>query len=409
MEQTTATETTFDHGNHDDPQYDAFLARLNARFIANIEGGAKLLFDTDTEGLFAVYLDAFPAEHRQYHTCHACRHFVERFGGLVTIGADGQTTSAIWHEDDAPDAYKAAIAAMARMVRRAKVTGAFLSSDRVWGTPVTGIWHHMAVTPPAAILYKATVLTAGQAMAEKREDFKTVMHALNEFTQPHIEQALTLLRSDSLYRSEKVLGQAEWLYNLHVARAAANGPGKANAVWLAIAKAPAGFCHPRSSMIGTLLEDIAAGMEFGDVSRRFASKMHPLQYQRPQAAPKAGAIAQAEKTFETLGLAPALGRRIARLDEVPMVWTPSGAAQQPSASGGLFGHLTPKGAMPVPGLEIPATLMTLQKFVQTVIPTAEIHEGLFYADSVGGFFAKNVRTRFASEKLEDVHEGSTPD
>lgn len=30
---------------------------------------------------------------------------------------------------------------------RAKVTGVFLSSDRVWGKPETGAWHHLAVTP----------------------------------------------------------------------------------------------------------------------------------------------------------------------------------------------------------------------------------------------------------------------
>lgn len=40
---------------------------------------------------------------------------------------------------------------------------------------------------------------------------------------------------------------------------------------------------------------------------------------------------------------------------------------------------------------------------------AATHKELAEADSVGHYFAKNVRTRFASEKLEDVHEGSTPD
>lgn len=53
-------------------------------------------------------------------------------------------------------------------------------------------------------------------------------------------------------------------------------------------------------MIGTLLDDIASGMSFDSVSRRFAEKMHPLQYQRPQAAPSAGNIAQAEKIVEKL-------------------------------------------------------------------------------------------------------------
>jgi hypothetical protein len=381
------------HGNHNDADYDGFLARVQARFLKNIEGGAVPLFESDDADLWGAYLGTFgpaPADGeaatplRQYHTCHACRLFVERFGGLVTVDAAGTTAPAIWHEDDAPDAYKPAIAAMARLVRKAKVTGVFLSSDRVWGTPETGVWHHLALTPPAAILHKRATQTAGQAMAEKREDFKTVMHALNEFTQPHLELALTLLKTDALYRSEKVLSQAEWLHGLHVARAAAHGSAKANAVWRAIATAPAGFCHPRSSMIGTLLEDIAAGMEFSEVSRRFAAKMHPLAYQRPQAAPTAGAIAAAEKIMQQLGAAGSLARRFARLDEVQALWKPAPAKDAPAAEG-VFGHLKPKGAEAAPSMTIPAQTMTWDKFQRTVLPTAERIE--FRAPSVGAYTA----------------------
>jgi hypothetical protein len=233
------------------------------------------------------------------------------------------------------------------------------------------------------MVFKRATQTAGQAMAEKREDFKTVMHALNEFTQPHLETALTLLKTEALYRSEKVLGQAEWLHALHVARAAAHGAGKANAVWRAIATAPAGFCHPRSSMIGTLLEDIAAGKDFGDVSRAFAAKMHPLAYQRPQAAPTAGAIAAAEKVMQQLGAAGALARRFARVDELRALWRPTPKKDEAPA-GGVFGHLKPKGAE-APNMSIPAQTMTWDKFQRTVLPSAERIE--FLAPSRGSYTA----------------------
>lgn len=372
------------HGNHDDAEYDAFLSRVNARFLLNCANGAKPLFTTDADGLWAAYLDSFadPVE-CQYHNCHACRAFVERFGGLATISADGLIASAIWHEDDAPEAYKPAIATMAKLVRRAKVTGPFLSSEAVWGAPETGVWHHLAVRPADGMVFKRATQTAGQAMAEKREDFKTVMHALNEFTQPHIETALTLLKTDSLYRSEKVLGQAEWLHALHAARTAAHGSGKANVVWLAIATAPAGFCHPRSSMIGTLLEDIAAGKEFSEVARSFAAKMHPLAYQRPQAAPSEGTIAAAEKVMQQLGAAGSLARRFARVDEVQALWRPA-AKKSEAPAGGVFGHLKAKGAE-APSMAIPAQTMTWDKFRRTVLPTAERIE--FQAPHIGSYTA----------------------
>lgn len=370
-------------GNHHDGDYDAFLSRVNARFLANCANGTKPLFTTDAEDLWGLYLGTFadPTE-RQYHNCHACRQFVERFGALATIGDDGVVATAMWHEDDAPQAYRPALAAMAKAVRRATVTGVFLSSDTVWGTPETGVWHHLAVRPATGMVFKRATQTAGQAMAEKREDFRTVMHALNEFTQPHLETALTLLKTEALYRSEKVLGQAEWLHALHVARAAAHGAGKANAVWRAIATAPAGFCHPRSSMIGSLLEDIAAGKDFGDVSRAFAAKMHPLAYQRPQAAPSAGAIAAAEKVMQQLGAAGALARRFARVDELQALWRPAPKKDE-ATTGGVFGHLKPKGAEAP--MSIPAQTMTWDKFQRTVLPSAERIE--FLAPSHGSYTA----------------------
>ena len=370
--------------SHDDAAYAAFLAHVEARFLAHVQDGAAPLFTTDAVDLWGAYLDTFGAGAlRLLHTCDACRKFVERYGGLVTLDARGVATSAVWHESDAPEGYKPAIAAMARLVRRATVTGVFFTSDRVWGRPETGVWHHLAVTPPAARVHAGHVLTAPQARAAKTEDFKTVMHALEEFTRPHLELALTLLKTDALYRSEKVLGQAEWLHDLHVAQAAAHASARAQVVWRAIASAPAGFCHPRSSMIGTLLEDIAAGMEFGEVSRRFAAKMHPLAYQRPQAAPTEGQIAAAEKLMQKLGAAGALARRFAQLEDLQAVWRPAPKKVE-EQSGGVFGHLKRKST-DAPSMTIPAQTMTWDKFQRTVLPTAERIE--FRAPSVGSYTA----------------------
>lgn len=357
-------------GNCDDAEYSAFLARVSARFRSNV-GDGRPVFTTDAGDLWEVYLGTFadPAE-RQHHNCHACRQFIQRFGSLVTIDEAGRTAPVIWNEEDAHAPQRSAVAALARAVRRAKVMGVFLSPERVWGTPKTGAWHHLSVTPPTSMVYRGRAMTAGQAMAEKVQDFGTVSRGLAEFTPPTIETALTLLRSGALYRSEKVLGAAEWLHKLHAARDGVRGVAKANVVWLAVATAPAGFCHPRSSMIGTLLEDIAAGLPFEDVSRNFAAKMHPLQYQRPQAAPSSGTIAQAERLFETLGLAPALRRRYARADEIEAVWRPA-PQREGVPSGGIFGHLKPKGAAELAPMRVPPQTMTWEKFARTVLQTAE--------------------------------------
>lgn len=369
MSATTTTTTQSTAPRNDN--YPEFLHTLQNRFMEAINGGELRLFATDASGLFDAYLSTIPAEHRQHYTCSCCRAFVNRFGGLVTIDPLGNTTPALW-AFEVKGIHSAGVAAMARLVRRATVKGPFLSTAVRWGDEEAGGFNHMHVTPPASRVFVRTSLTAGQAMAAKREDFRTVERALVEFSAEHVKTALNVLESDQLYSAEKVIGPAKFLHQLHTDRAAANGSqAKDNVLWRAIASAPDGFCHPRSSMVGTLLEDIAAGKSFDVVARSFKDKMHPLRYQRPQAAPTAGNVAQAEKLFEQMGLAPALERRIARLDEVPMVWVPA-VAEQPPAGAGVFGHVKTKDATEAAqALKVPAITMTLRKFVGTVMPTAE--------------------------------------
>lgn len=353
--------------------YDWYLRKLQARFTERVADGTEPLFTTDAVGLFEEYLAAIPEAERQYYTCHACRDFVRRFGGLVTIDATGRKWPLFWDPEEAPALLRGATAAVEQRVRRAKVTGVFLSSLPVWGQPVTGEWHHLAVTPPAGLVYRAGGKDAHQAAAEKHEDYLQVTRALAEFPEAVLQQAMTLLEADQLYRSEKILGPVRWLRDLRVAWARLRGPARANLVWRAVALAPAGFCHPRSGMAGTLLEDLAAGLSFAEVSRRFAAKMHPLRYQRPQAAPAAGNIEQAEKVVERLGLRTALQRRFARLEEVQALWRPAPVPVAP-AGGGVFGHLQAKGAAPAEPLRTPAVTMTWEKFRRTVLPNAQTIE-----------------------------------
>lgn len=394
MTQAIATKTTgkakaktkaVQAGNAGDKEYAAFLRRLQACFALNLTRGP--LFTTNVAGLWETYIETFPAKTRQYHTCNACRRFIEHFGGLVTIDEEGTIVPAMWDVADADPEEVDAVKAMSKAIMRAKVDGVFLSSAPVWGLPKTDDWIHLHVQQQAVHVFKKLTLTAGQAMAEKLEDFKNVKRALEEFTPPMLAQALTLLNSDALYRAEKVIGPAQWLADLHerIAKARlARGVRRAdNVLWRAVALAPAGFCHPRSSMIGTLLEDIAADMLFADIERRFRAKMSPLQYQRPQAAPTAGNIAQAEKLVEKMGIARSLERRFARLHEIDAVWRE--ASPEPVKSGGVFANLKPKGSEPANAVDVPLQTMTWEKFARTMLPTAKAID--LYVPIQGNFHA----------------------
>jgi hypothetical protein len=368
-----------------DDEYDRFLRRVGDGFAA---AATNPLFTVSTDGLWELYLEAFQEHSRQYHNCNTCRAFVERFGGLVTIDEYGQKTSAVWgHDAAAGTAYQVPFTALRTAVENATstVNGVFLSSEKRLGEQRKGrrdkarpesannVWSHLFVDLPDEVVFRSRLLTAGQAMAEKREDWKTVSRALSEFSLPLLDQALELLRSDALYRSEKVLGPVQWLRDLKAAtEESRNNRVRRNLIWRAIATAPAGFCHPRSSVAGTLLEDLGRG-DFEFAARRFKAKMHPLQYQRPQAAPSTGQVEAAEKLVEKLGIARSLERRFARLDEIQTFWTPRDE-EADAPRDGVFGHLKPGAKREQ--VTVPAKPITWEKFEATVLPGAKCIEVL---------------------------------
>lgn len=355
----------------DDVSYAGLLAGLQKHFEHEIAAAKSPVFSVNLPDLFSVYLANLPEADRQHHTCHACRNFVNRFGNTVTIQEDGTLKSLMWDASYSYGIYTNAILALKEVVEKAAIEDVFISSEKVYGQTRTGEWTHLAIRTVPKLVYKGVVKTAGQLAAEKREDFKTLSRAMSEFSLDNLNQAVTMLTANSLYRSEKVLGMATWLRDLQDNLSKVKGSVKTNTLWRAVGTAPAGFATPRSSVIGSLIEDLAAGLAFNEVKAKFDAKMNPSVYMRPENAPKAGHIAAAEKVMEKLGAAGSLQRRFAKFEDIPiqhLQWKPAPPVQ-PKAPEGVFGHLLPEEAK-AQALELPVVVITWDKFQRTVLPTA---------------------------------------
>ncbi len=355
-----AIEKAHDH-EHD---YSALLLGVRAAF--EVVSGHTRLFLTDATGLNDIYLDTLPQE-RQTHDCHACRRFIETYGSLVAIAENGETTPALWSPDGVPEFYRETFAALRAKIKRARVTSVFLTKEAVWGTPLTGEWSHMAVNAPAQLVYREGALTAGQAMAAAKENYRTVATALRDFKPAVLDQAIRLLSADALSRSERFLAPVKWLRIMHDRP---KGKAGENVLWRAVANAPEGYCHPKASVLGPLLNDIAEGLPFEDIKAKFAAMLHPLHYQRSQAAPAAGAIKAAEALVDKLGIALALERRFALVSELETIWLPT-TPVKPAATGGVFGHIKAKDSNEVPVIDLPTVTITWEKFCRTVLTAAE--------------------------------------
>jgi hypothetical protein len=359
------------------PAEEAAYANLIEK-IRNV--GGSPLFTTNLEGLYEDFRESLPAGRRQHYNCRACRKFFDKFGGLVTIDQDGETRPLVWTHRPTSNFFHEAIDALYARVARARVTGVFLSSEPVWGMPENrspkssnsdGKWRHFHVKPTGLMIHRPSgLLTSEQVMAERLQDFGTLSRALDEFPIDLVRQAHTYLTSGALYRSEKCIGVAKWLLDLHESRDATKHKlRRENLVWRAVALAPPGFAHVRSTMIGALLIDLEAGKDFAEIKESFDSKLHPLQYQRPQAAPTDGQLAAAEAVVSKLASAGSLRRRYARLEEVipHAIWTPK--VEDAKSDGSVFGHL--RNSSKSKTVELPAQLMTWDKFSWTILPNAE--------------------------------------
>jgi hypothetical protein len=386
------------------------------------------LFTTDAADLFKLFLDELPPEHKQGHTCRACRRFVEAYGGLVTIDDNGHTSPAFWPSgDDVPRMYRDAMDSVRRFVIRARVTGVFLTPDPFLGTPENEgyrkpahpaedqlaalgatpalphtcngdhpaeriTWRHFAVqTPATARMWRGgPTLTADQRMAELREEYGMLQRGLAELATPdRCRQVRAMLSDGRLYRAEKALGIAEWLCQLHDARDAAGKDSRRrdNVTWLTVATAPAGFCHVKTTVISTLLDDLALGRPFNATQQAWNRMMDPRSYQRPQAPPSVGNIDRAEKLIEQLGLAPALRRRFATMADVQRFEWRMVKLVTPDPPASIFAGLKAEAQAkpPVVHLSGPPATMTWVKFRDTVLARAERIEWM--VPSVAHFFA----------------------
>ena len=76
----------------------------------------------------------------------------------------------------------------------------FYDKANVWGNPITGGWRHLSAVPSSKMVYTERALSAGQKRAEKREDYSIVCRALADLSLEIIQQVVSFLQAEALYR-----------------------------------------------------------------------------------------------------------------------------------------------------------------------------------------------------------------
>ncbi|MBQ8647888.1 MAG: hypothetical protein IJ484_07085 [Oscillospiraceae bacterium] len=384
----TAEKTARDPFSRMDDGYYEMEAAIAARVRLLKDGNHPPIFRTDVENLYDLYLANIPAEGRDHYTCQCCRRFINQYGGLVMVDeASGRLISLMWDEKDEAinPFFKPAVQAMRRAVETAHITGQFLTDHAMLGTPRTGIWSHMHLELPNAMVVRSRAKTSDQLMAEKYEDFRILITALEKYSYDTINTAIeqVLLHQDA-YRADRVLGQAEQFRKAARVWASQMSPNaRRNLIWLIVGRSHPGTLHIASSPVGELMDNLMDGESIRVCRAKFASRMQT--YQVSQSAPTENEAVAAERMVEQLGLTESLQRRYAHRDELPaeaFLWQDKGeqpetvdASARSNRPTGVFANLITRerkaadaAAASAATSAQPADVMSWARFARTVLP-----------------------------------------
>lgn len=336
--------------NYPDPihrDYEMFLKSVQESYDDIVSQEDFVIFKTAASSctdnkLFDIFLSHIPEEHRQHYNCNSCKHFINKYGWLVSLDSTGKLTSVFWEPSLNQGIFHPMTKELKKVVESAKISGPFFDNKDYLGNNTYDSEYdlrHVFVKRSdneKMVGCDINKLT-GSAIILKRS-LREYLLNIDEIT---IKKALGILQSGKVHRSEKFIANIRWFFDTKTEYCKNYND---NILWYAVMKAPTGFANLGSNLTGWLLEEAAkckTTLDKESIIRRFNDKVSPMVYQRPTEAPSSGNILTAEKLITDLNLTESLKRRFAKIEEVPLLWRPKGIVNDAKRKG-IFSDLVSK-------------------------------------------------------------------
>lgn len=342
----------------------------------------------DTEELYNLYLDSFPSgtneiyrERREYD-CSCCRHFIRDMGNVVSI-KNGELHT-IWGIDPVPEEkYNVVAAALDAYVKQKAVLGVFLKKEKRIGTPENremlpngkvNKYEHFFVDLPEICIYKEMYgHTLDGDLSQFRDIRNVFKRSLDEISREAVETVLELIAQNSLYKG------AEWKKQLtefkKYQKEYENLTDEQKELWTWEKSIAAGAVigKIRNHSIGTLLVNIADGMDLDLAVRKYEQIVAPTNYKRPNAIFTKKMLEDAKKTITELGYMDSLQRRFATLDDITVnniLFSNKDAAKRISGAMDLFDEME-QDVVIDPKRFSKVEEIGVEDFIKNVLPVAK--------------------------------------
>lgn len=344
--------------------------------------------NVDTEELYNLYLDSFPAgtneiyrERREYD-CSCCRHFIRDVGNVVSI-KNGELHT-IWGINPvSDDKYNVVAAALDAYVKQKAVLGVFLKKEKRIGTPEnremlpTGKinkYEHFFVDLPEICIFKECYGHTLEGDLSQFRDVRNVFkRSLDEISKEAVDTVLELIAQNSLYKGAEWKKQLTEFKNYQKEYGKLTDKQKELWIWEKSIAAGAVIGKIRNHSIGTLLVNIAEGMDLDLAVRKYEQIVAPVNYKRPKAIFTKKMLEDAKKTITELGYMDSLQRRFATLDDITVnniLFSNKDAAKRITGAMDLFDEMEQDVAID-PKRFSKVEEISAEDFIKNVLPVAK--------------------------------------
>lgn len=350
--------------------------------LMQASGNVLVVVDIEPTVLWSVYLESFPEgtnpifRERTEYDCNCCKNFIRDIGNVVSIGNTGIQT--IW-DVEVPGYFQQVTDTLADLVRQGKFKSYYIPTETRVGQKTSKdsvnniTWNHFYATNTQSSIVKN--LDKGSFLSELHSTRDVFKRGLETLSLDASETVLELINQGSLYRGNEHKTQVENFISLKKEFDKLSTPLEKEIFIWSTAKKKRSTVRFRSSVIGTLVEDISQGKDLEQAVKSFENKVAPSNYRRTTAIISKGMIEQAQKTIKDLGLEDSLIRRYATPTDLTVNNILFSSTIKPTLN--VFEDLIVSSQKTAPKQLSKIEEISIDKFISDVLPSAEKLEVLF--------------------------------
>lgn len=353
-----------------------------------MKGHQLFVTSVEKDALWEKYLASFPEgtnpmfRERTEYDCNCCKQFIRSVGRIVAI-INGKKVS-LWDCMIAKEPnYQIVADALAEMVKTAPIENILLHPQGVpTGTAKTidrlnyNTWNHFHITLPNKYIVKNADI--GTKLGDARTTRDMLFRALTTIDVVSINTVLELMAQGSLYRGdEKKHLVNDFLKAKKAFDKLTTDEARDLFCWEQSIALNVGVSRIRNDVVGTLLVDIAEGMDLEAAVKAWESKMAPANYKRPTALITQAMIDKARKDMDELGMTSALHRRKATRADLSVndILHTNGASRKIMGGDDVFGDLVATKVAEMNFNKVEE--IAIEKFITDVLPTVTSMEAYF--------------------------------